>query len=268
VADLTLRTAGKNKGEQKIHLKVQRFLYDKEYARFKEYQLENWRISYIKRIFSTLNLKKDDIFLDVGVGGSGYTVIEAARSNVRAIGVDISSEGMKTAHQFAENILGAKSSLCDFIVCSATHLPIKSNSISKMALIAVLEHIPDDKCVFDELSRIMKNKGELFITVPNTYQRMLPIFWVYCYFNDRAVGHLRHYKAEALAREFLKRGFSVEKIFYHAHIVKAVQFLLHMMFKQLRKPNSRIWWMLEEMDHKLHKIPVGMQLSLHLKKSA
>jgi len=258
----------KNEEAQKIHLKVQKSLYDEEYVRFKEYRLENWRISYVKRIFNTLNLKKDDIFLDIGVGGSGYTVIEVARNNIRSIGVDISPEGMKTAHRFAKNILGVKSRLHDFIVCSATHLPFKGNSISKIASIAVLEHIPNDRCVIDEISRTMKKGGELFITVPNAYCRMLPIFAIYCYYNDRSVGHLRHYKAENLIKMFLKRDFSLKNIFYHAHLVKAVQFLLHMIFHQLRKPNSRIWWKLEEIDHKFHRISVGMQLSIHLEKSA
>jgi ubiquinone/menaquinone biosynthesis C-methylase UbiE len=257
----------KNKNAQEKLLKVQKCLYDREYSKFKKYRLENWRISYIKRIFNALDLKENKIFLDIGVGGSGYTVIEAARNNVRAIGIDVSSEGMRTAHRFAKHILGKNFSLCDFIVCSATHLPFKSKSISMIASIAVLEHIPDDKRVIDEISRIIEDKGELFITVPNAYQRMLPIFWIYCYFNDRLVGHLRHYKAETLVKDFSEKGFSVKGVYYHAHIVKVIQFLLHAIFKQLREPNSRIWWKLEEMDYRLYKLPVGMQLSMHLKKN-
>jgi len=268
VADFTLRATSKNEGTQKVHLKVQKSLYDEEYARYKKYWLENWRISYIKKIFHTLNLKQEDIFLDIGVGGSGYTVIEVARNNVRSIGVDISPEGMKTAQEFAKNTLGVKSHLQDFIVCSATHLPFKNESISKIVSIAVLEHIPDERRAIEEISRIMKKGGELFITVPNSYQRMLPIFAIYCYFNDQSVGHLRHYKAEDLKEMFLKKGFSVKNIFYHAHLIKAVQFLLHIVFPQLRKPNSRIWWKFEELDQKFYKVPVGMQLSMHLKKPA
>ena len=74
------------KEEQHCH---QEEIFDKEYSSYKDY-LVNWRRSYLRRIFKYLKLRKGDKFLDVGVGGSGYTVIEVARKGINAYGIDIS----------------------------------------------------------------------------------------------------------------------------------------------------------------------------------
>lgn len=42
-----------------------------------KYVLENWRISYVERIFKSLDISvgsfnTEDIFLDIGVGNTGY----------------------------------------------------------------------------------------------------------------------------------------------------------------------------------------------------
>lgn len=249
----------------------QRSIYDKEYSKYREYRLENWRVSYIKRIFKSLGIvpgsMKGDAFLDIGVGGTGYTVIEAARMGYRAIGIDISVEGMRRAYSFAKQSLDSDSyALCDFIVCSADHLPFRDKAFSKSCSIAVLEHIPNDDEVIKEISRVMKSGGRVFITVPNTYSRIPPIFWIPYMIHDRRVGHLRHYRAEDLARKFLKVGFRLERIVYHAHMVKVLQFILSYIFPHLRRPGSKIWWKLEELDYKLWRIPIGLNVSLVLEK--
>lgn len=84
--------------------------------------------------------------------------------------------------------------------------------------------------------------------------------------HDRRVGHLRHYKAEDLTRKFLKEGFRLRQLVYHAHIVKTLQFMLSLLFPQLRRSNSKAWWKLEELDHKLRGIPTGLSFSLVMTK--
>ena len=55
--------------EQHLH---QREYFDAEFAGYEEYEVENWRLSYIERIFGALGvLDGQGPYLDVGVGGSG-----------------------------------------------------------------------------------------------------------------------------------------------------------------------------------------------------
>jgi uncharacterized protein YbaR (Trm112 family) len=59
--------------DQHLH---QREYFDAEFAGYDEYTVENWRLSFIDRIFGALGvLDGGGPYLDVGVGGSGATVI-------------------------------------------------------------------------------------------------------------------------------------------------------------------------------------------------
>ena len=193
------------------HHEQQKRYFDIEFKSYDKYRLENWRRGYINRIFPALNIgnNKDDLYLDIGVGGSGYTVIEAARRGCKAVGIDISLEGIKKAKYFALSQLGEENNMCSFVVCIAENLPFKGNSYTQISSVAVLEHVPDDDVAIAEIARVTKPRGKVFITVPNTYKRILPIFALPRYIHDKPVGHLRHYKAEDLIAKFSRCVFTV-----------------------------------------------------------
>jgi uncharacterized protein YbaR (Trm112 family) len=72
----------------------QRSYFDSQFRGYEQYSLENWRVGYLDRLSSTGVLDGSaSTLVDVGVGGSGYTVIEAARAGWPAIGCDLSLEG-------------------------------------------------------------------------------------------------------------------------------------------------------------------------------
>lgn len=250
--------------------KHQREYFGKEFKDYKQYRLENWRISFLKRIFEVLEIRsnsnlesKNDLYLDIGVGGSGYTVIEAAKKGIRSIGIDLSLIGIQHAKKFATQ-QGAES-LCNFVVSSAEALPFKNESFSKISSIAVLEHITDDKQAIAEIARVAKPNGKIFINVPNTYQRMFPLLWLPYKIHDKKIGHLRHYQAENLVEKFSKFGLILKNLQYTGHLIKVLQVLLSLFFPALRKKDSKLWWRLEEMDSK-GKSSFGLQINLALRK--
>jgi|Deesub1362B_J571_1020462.scaffolds.fasta_scaffold00505_9 ubiquinone/menaquinone biosynthesis C-methylase UbiE len=247
------------------HVEIQAKIFNKEFKTYDKYELENWRISYIRRLFEWLELSPGDNYLDIGVGGSGYTVIEASRKNVFSVGIDISFEGIKKAKYFAENEL-KNSKLCNFAVANAEYLPFKSKTFSKVSAISVLEHIPNDELVIKEIARIIKPNGKVFISVPNMYKRINPIFWMPYYIHDKKVGHLRHYKAEDLIEKFSKQGFNIEGVFYTGHFPKMLQIFLSLIHPKLKNKDSKLWWKFEEMDLKRSSKKSGLQLTLIFKK--
>ena len=251
------------------HYEHQREYFNKEFGSYKEYRLENWRISYLKRIFGALNIRDglktgNDLYLDIGVGGSGYTVIEAARKGVRAIGTDLSLVGIQQARKFAREEGVEK--LCHFVVSSAEALPFKNAVFSKVSSIAVLEHLPHDKQAIAEISRIIKARGKTFVMVPNSYRRISPLFWVPYYVHDKSIGHLRHYRAEDLADEFRKQKFVVKEILYSGHFVKFAQMFVSLVFPRFKA--SRLWWTLEKMDLKKKRGIHGLHLHLIVEKTS
>ena len=185
-------------------------------------------------------------------------MIEAARKGIRSVGIDVSIEGIKKARYFARMELGKKSELCGFAVSLAENLPFKNESFNKLSSIAVLEHIPNDKQAISDIARVTKAQGQVFILVPNAFDRIPPIFWLPYYFWDKKVGHLRHYKCEHLLAEFSKKSLKPKAVFYNGHFPKLLQNLV-CRFHNLSSENSKVWWKLEELDLR-NNSPTGLNL--------
>jgi SAM-dependent methyltransferase len=129
--------------------------YDREYGGYGSYRLDNWQQTYIARLAPLWEVSSPDApFLDSGVGGSAYTVIEAARKGIPSIGCDISLEGMQTARRLAE--AQGVSDRCLFVVCRAERLPFADAIFGGATSIAVLEHVPDDRRAIAELARVTR----------------------------------------------------------------------------------------------------------------
>ncbi len=242
---------------------VQQRFFNQHYSDFKEYKLENWRISFLKRIFEQLDIPgNNDLYLDIGVGGSGYTVVEAAKKGQRSVGIDLSFEGAKKARQFANQQSGG---LASFVVCSAESLPFKNNVFAKVSSISVLEHVDNDRAAIKEIARVAAPQAKIFITVPNTYKRIWLFLWPVYFLADRWVGHMRHYSEENLVGYFTQAGLKVKEVLYSAHLIKLAQVLLEKLFRN-NQAASRLWWRWEKMDLVKKECKRGLQLSVVFEK--
>ena len=120
--------------------------------------------------------------------------------------------------------------------------PLEADVFDKLSSVAVLEHVPDDKQAIAEISRVVKPLGEVFITVPNAYKRIVPIFWLPYYFWDKRIGHLRHYTAEDLTAEFLQCNFSTKETLYTGHMVSCFKHCCHVFFPRFEMKGSTASW--------------------------
>lgn len=93
-----------------------------------------------------LDLKTEDVCLDVGCGG-GYVSKELSyRFNCKIIGCDTSIEAISFANE------NNKMKNSNFIVASATKLPFESDSVDAVVCVGVLEHILDVEIALSEIS--------------------------------------------------------------------------------------------------------------------
>jgi SAM-dependent methyltransferase len=238
----------------------QRQYFDAEFSGYAEYQLESWRQSFIERIFESLRvLDGGGPYLDVGVGGSGATVIEAARRGVQAVGCDLSVEGILTAERFArgEGVDGEAS----FVVCSADELPFATGAFGSASAVAVLEHLDDDRPAVGELARVLRPGGLLWLTVPHAFRYMPPPAWPFYWLHDRRIGHKRHYDEDRLVRLCAAAGLEHVRTSYSAHAVKIAQLVGTKLFPGMRDPRSRAWWRLERLDRRAENRRYG---ALHI----
>jgi ubiquinone/menaquinone biosynthesis C-methylase UbiE len=246
--------------DQHQHNHQERY-YDREYGSYGSYRLENWQQTYIDRLAPLWEVSSPGApFLDSGVGGSAYTVIEAARKGIPSVGCDISLEGMQTARRLAE--AQGVSDRCLFVVCRAECLPFADAIFGGTTSIAVLEHVPDDRRAIAELARVTRQGGRVFFAVPNSLDRVpFPLRRIYQW-HDRRIGHLRHYSS----RELIERGEGVNlramKTVYSAHWVKIWQLAIHLLASRLRIRDERLWWWMEGFDARLAHRDDGLHLNL------
>lgn len=239
---------------------AQRRYFDAEFAGYESYELENWRLSYIERIFGALRvLDRRGPYLDVGVGGSGATVIEAARRGVEAVGCDLSPTAILTARRSAT--AEGVERLARFVVCAAERLPFGDDSFAAASAVAVLEHLDDDRAAAAELRRVTSPGGLVWVTVPHSFRYMPPPVWPLYRWHDRRIGHKRHYDERRLARLFTEAGLEHVQTLFSAHPVKIAQLVVERLVPGARRPRSPVWWRLEALDRRAERRRLG---ALHL----
>jgi ubiquinone/menaquinone biosynthesis C-methylase UbiE len=232
--------------EQHVH---QRRYFDSEFSAYERYTVESWRASFIERIFGSLGvLEGGSPYLDVGVGGSGATVIEAARRGVEARGCDLSIEGVLAAQRFATD--EGVSEHAHFVVCAAEALPFADSSFATASAVALLEHLDDDKPAVAELARVLRPGGLVWLTVPHAFRFMPPPAWPFYWWHDRRIGHKRHYDEERLVSLCAAAGLEHVRTAYSAHPVKILQFVGANLLPRMRDPHSPAWWRFERLDRR------------------
>jgi len=137
----------------------------------------------------------DRQILEVGCGAGGMLGPLSELGEVT--GIDISHEYMRFCRQRGHQ---------QVVTGSGYELPFKENSFDMVALFDVIEHIPDDQKVLEEVRRVLKPGGQVFISVP-AYQFMFSQ-------NDRVAHHLRRYTANRLNAVLARAGLQSRKTTY------------------------------------------------------
>lgn len=232
----------------------QRAYFDSEFRGYQRYVLENWRVAYLDRLREAGVLDGPaSPLVDVGVGGSGYTVIEAARGGRPAIGCDLSLEGLLIAREFAR--VEGVAELTLWVCCSAEKLPLASGSTGSALAIAVIEHVPDDQAALRELARVLEPGGRAWVTVPHGLSNISPVFRRANRRHDRRLGHLRRYEAETLVQAARPGGLQPVDVQFTGHPIKVLQ----LAGKRL---GDRLWWWCERRDRRRNVRSGSMQLSV------
>ena len=246
----------------------QRRYFDAEFAEYERYEPESWRMSFNERIFGALGVLDGGApYLDTGVGGSGATVIEAARQGVEAVGCDLSVPGVLAARRFALD--QGVDDKTRFVVCAAEALPFADAAFGSASAVALLEHLDDDRPTVAELARVVRPGGLVWFTVPHAFRYMLPLVWPMYWWHDRRIGHKRHYDEARLVRLCADAGLEHVRTSYTGHPVKLAQYVGTKLFPWMRDPSSPAWWRLERLDLRAQGRRLGaMQLSAVFRRAA
>ena len=163
--------------------RFQDFFEQNNYITLKNY-LYNYRLRKMA-VENSLKREMPELVLEVGSGISPVMT----KTN-RIIYTDLSLTALQILrHTHAKGW---------YVVADGLHLPFKTGVFTHAICSEVLEHIPDDKAVIKELSRVMRLAGRLIITFP--HRRF------YFTIDDRFVEHYRRYELSEMVNKLMKCG--------------------------------------------------------------
>ena len=112
------------------------------------------------------------------------------------------------------------------VVADVCHLPFREQSLQRVFLLDVIEHIPSDResPMLAEIYRILNRDGEIILTTPHDYffyTLLDPAYWV--------LDH-RHYKKKHLTNLIKSEGFHIDICFTRGGIWNAAKIIWYALF--------------------------------------
>jgi len=112
-------------------------------------------------IMRMLDLKRDNVVLDVGCGSGNFS-LEIAKKVKWVVGLDLN---VRQQHKrISESIPNLT-----FIKTDAVALPFPEKYFDKILLSSVLQMVEEDSLLLQELHRVLKEDGRLILSVPVGY---------------------------------------------------------------------------------------------------
>ncbi len=133
---------------------------DENPSSFMRYELIS-RKKTLFELFDTLVVEKNQIVLDIGCGIGNY-LEELYKRGHKILGIDIAENMIKTSRERLSRYLEFPP-LCRTDI---ENLPFPDNHFDVIFCVGVLEYLKSDARSLEEISRVLKPNGLLFLTLP------------------------------------------------------------------------------------------------------
>lgn len=158
--------------------------------------------------FNRLKTRPGYRILDIGCGSGRHTCAAFQLEDVFAIGIDLNPQDLAEAKdrlKLHENLGEHGGGRWALSRASALALPFKPGIFDLIVCSEVLEHIPEDHLVMEEILRILKPGGNLVISVPRYWPEK--ICWrLSKEYATTLGGHIRIYKSKHLIDRIEQTG--------------------------------------------------------------
>lgn len=154
--------------EEKKSKKIQKDFYAKEAKTFDSKQKRENRnhINKIKNISNYLDIKKDDLVLEIG-GGTGIHSDFLLKNNKVVFSLICSDLSIDMILQAKKRI--DKNERISFLVLEGERLPFPNDCFDKVFVSGALHHFFDPQKGISEFLRVLKRKGRLCVMEPNYF---------------------------------------------------------------------------------------------------
>jgi SAM-dependent methyltransferase len=172
--------------------------------------------------FDRLGIGHGTKVIDVGCGAGRHS-FEAYRRGAEVVAFDQDTVELNNVdtllRAMAESGAAPPSAKAETVVGDALALPYPDRTFDCVIASEILEHVPADNAMLDELIRVLKVGGRLAVTVP----RWLPerLCWLLSDdYHSNEGGHIRIYRANQLRAKIASRGMTFTHT-HHAHALHA-----------------------------------------------
>jgi ubiquinone/menaquinone biosynthesis C-methylase UbiE len=133
--------------------------------------------------------------LDVGCGTGGNLALLESYGCTYGIDSSLSAAAFTRARGWPRILVG-----------SATELPLPDRAVDLITALGVIEHVPDDMAMLEEMRRVAKPGGHLLL-MTSAHR------WLWSTHDD-AVHHVRRYRRSELERLVTESGWRIEQLTY------------------------------------------------------
>lgn len=158
--------------------------------------------------YSLLGVKPGERILDAGCG-SGRHSYEAYKRDCIVYALDMGEENVGNTGCLLRDMDGhGGPGGWIALRADATNLPFDDGSFDKVVCSEVLEHVPDDQRAMSELVRVLKDDGQLAVSVPTRFSET--IYWKLSKdYSQQPGGHIRIYKKGDVVKLLERHGLRV-----------------------------------------------------------
>ncbi|MEM6804159.1 MAG: class I SAM-dependent methyltransferase [Bacteroidota bacterium] len=210
------------------------------YAQYYEYERSHWWFKVrakilMEKVAQLTQGRKDEVkILNIGVATGRTTELLNKYGSVTSVEYD------EDCCQFLREELNI-----DAINASITELPFENDSFDLVCAFDVIEHVEDDQLSVDEMVRVCKEEGSVFVTVPAFMD-----LWSE---HDEINHHQRRYLRPRLVNLFKEKSGKVSSTYFNTLLFIPIYVVrsIFKLFPKLRGKSSEAQSDFEVMESKM-----------------
>lgn len=126
-----------------------------------------WRLIEYPWAARALDVRRGDIVVDIGSGTSSFPHM-LAKEGLDVVIIELEAERVRWQREKRRATARPGDGRFLPIVADATKLPLRDDSVARIAAVSSLEHIPDDVAMGQEIGRALAEDGLAVLTLPFT----------------------------------------------------------------------------------------------------